>query len=118
MKKITLILALIMLMVPFSLNAEWMSYKTITASGLITGVSGYYHGIRINTDGSNPATVTVYDSKTASGTAIDPPTVYPTSSLLRMAAISYEPPLAYRNGLYVSISCPGTASVTVYYQPE
>jgi hypothetical protein len=118
MKIITVILALIMLMVPFSLNAEWMSYKTITASGLITEGGGYYHGIRINTDGTNAATVTVYDSTTASGTAIDPPTVYPTSSLLRMAGISYGPPLAYRHGLYVSISCPGTAGVTVYYQPE
>jgi len=118
MKKLTIILVLIMLMVPLSPSAEWMSYRTITSSGLITEGSGYYHGIRVNTDGTSAATVAVYDNTQASGTQIDPSTVYPTSSMMRMAAIGYEPPLAYRNGLYVSISCAGTASVTVYYQPE
>jgi|SRR5208337_4390805 len=117
MKKITIILALLFLMIPFSSNADniWMKYLTVTSSGLIATGPGYYCGIKVNTDGTNGATVIVYDNTAASGTIIDPSTIYTTSASQRTASMQFNTPLLFNNGLYVSITCSGTASVTVYY---
>jgi hypothetical protein len=118
MKKITIILAsLLFLMIPFSGNADniWMKSLTVTSSGLIATGPGYYYGIKVNTDGTNSATVVVYDNTAASGTVIDPSTVYATSASQKTASIQFNTPLLFNNGLYVSITCSGTTSVTIYY---
>jgi hypothetical protein len=115
MKKMTVIFALLMLMVPFSINAEWMAYTTRTSSGLIINGAGVYHGVKVNTDGTNDATVTVYDSTSASGPVIDPTTAYSGSS--NSGSSSYAPPLQYKSGLYLQLATSGTATVTVYYEP-
>lgn len=105
-----------MLMIPFSINAEWMAYTVKTSSGLIINGAGLYHGVKVNTDGTNDATVTVYDSTTASGPVIDASTVYSGSS--NSGSSSYAPPLQYKSGLYLQLATSGTATVTVYYTPS
>ncbi|MFA6358765.1 MAG: hypothetical protein WCY09_08945 [Candidatus Omnitrophota bacterium] len=96
----------------------FVSYSTKTASGLVTTGSGYYYGMKVNTDGTNSVTTVVYDNTAASGTAIDPSTVFTTSATLRAAASGSNPPRRYYKGLYVAITCAGTAGVTVEYVPD
>jgi hypothetical protein len=116
MRKIAVIVLMLMLMIPYTINAEWMAYTTRTSSGLIINGAGYYHGVKVNTDGTNDATVTVYDNTTASGTVIDAATTYTGSS--QSGSSSYNPPLQYKSGLYLSVATTGTATVTVYYTPS
>lgn len=97
---------------------EFTAYSTKTSSALITTGAGIYNGIKVNTDGTNAATIIVYDNTAASGTAVDPSTVYVTSSSMRVQASGSYPPRRYYNGLYVSITCAGTVSVTVEYEPD
>lgn len=117
MKRI-LIVCLILLFAAASYGASFVTYSSKTASGLVTTGSGYYYGVKVNTDGTNAATVVIYDNTAASGTAIDPSTVYTTSATLRAAASGSNPPRRYYNGLYVALTCSGTATVTVEFMPD
>lgn len=109
---------LVLLLVAQALAGDFAMYKTITSSALIYTGKGYYHGIKVNTDGTNSATVVVYDNTSGTGTVIDPSTVYTTSASSRVMASGFSPPLYFRTGLYIAITCSGTASVTVYYEPR
>ena len=119
MKKVLLIVFCILLMASTTFAAQdFVQYSTKTSSALVTTGKGMYHGIKVNTDGTNAATVVVYDNTSAAGTAIDPSTVYVMSASMRVQASGSNPPRRYYNGLYVSITCAGTVSVTVEFTPE
>lgn len=117
-KTLFLLLSFILIPVLALARLDFVEYSTKTASGLVTTGSGMYHGIKVNTDGTNAATIVIYDNTAASGTAIDPSTVYVTSSTIRAQASGSSPPRRYYNGLYISITCSGTVSVTVEYTAD
>ncbi len=119
MKKILLIVFCILFLASIggADDQPFVNYSTKTSSALVTTGKGLYHGIKVNTDGTNAATVVVYDNTSAAGTAIDPSTVYVTSSSMRVQASGSNPPRPYFNGLYISITCSGTVSVTVEFTP-
>ena len=120
MKKVVLIVFCIL----FLASVSWaagpplsVNFTTVTGSQLITTGKGLYHGIKVNTDGTNAQTIVVYDNTSAAGTVIDPSTVYVTSSTMRVQASGSNPPRPYFNGLYISITGSGTVSVTVEFTP-
>jgi hypothetical protein len=121
MKKVLLVVFCILFLavnVGAQSDVGFAQYSTKTSSALVTTGKGLYHGIKVNTDGTNAATIVVYDNTAASGTAIDPSTVYVTSSTMRVQASGSNPPRRYYNGLYISITCSGSVSVTVEFTPE
>jgi hypothetical protein len=118
MKKVFIVLMVLLFAAAAWGGEQFAQYSTKTSSGLVTTGKGVYHGVKVNTDATNAATVVVYDNTAASGTAIDPSTVYVTSSTMRVQASGSNPPRRYYNGLYVSITCAGTASVTVEFTPD
>ncbi|MFH1740442.1 MAG: hypothetical protein ABIH23_15645 [bacterium] len=118
MKKVFIIGAILLFAGLCFAEPTFVNYSTKTASGLVTTGSGMYHGIKVNTDGTNAATIIVYDNTAASGTTIDPSTVYVTSATMRVQASGSNPPRRYYNGLYVSITCAGTVSATVEFTPD
>jgi hypothetical protein len=92
------------------------------SSGIKTGnaviVPGpvIFCGVLVTTDGTNTATVAIYDSATAattSGTEIVPPIIVPGSSYW-FGGFTYSPA---RNGIYATISGTG-ASYVIYYRSK
>ncbi|MFH1738279.1 MAG: hypothetical protein ABIH23_04680 [bacterium] len=117
MKKAFIVLVILLLSATFCVAEPFFTrYSTQTGSALITTGSGYYHGVKVNLDGATEASVVVYDNTTASGTAIDPYTIYiswPSND--RWQQIRFDPPRRYYNGLYITLS---GATVTVEYVPD
>lgn len=84
----------------------------LSSSSLInTNVPCWFAGIEIVTDGTNPATATVYDEIGASGTELFKGTVAGASNF---DSITFEHPVRVDNGIYVELSGTG-ASYIVYY---
>jgi len=87
------------------------------SSGVKTGAvaidtgGGYLTGVLVNTDGTNPATVILYDSLGASGTK-----VYQGGCAGATRHLPFAPaiPIKYDTGLYLDISGTG-ASCLIHY---
>jgi hypothetical protein len=120
MKKIFAIITGIILLaaVSFAAGPSFVQYSTKTSSALIATGSGFYYGVKVDNDGTNAVGLIVYDNTAASGTAVDPSTVYVASATQRVQMFSSNPPRRYWNGLYAVITSAGTASVTVEYMPD
>ena len=99
-----------------------MSQKSIgnTSDALITGGCGFFHGIIVHTDGTNAATVKVYDNTAATGSKLVSYLVVPTSATNRIFALSFSTreECTYDNGIYVDITCAGDCTFDVYYSPD
>lgn len=90
-----------------------------TADAQILVDPGYFYGISITTDGTNTATIVVYDSASgASGKKVIQDLVVPSSSTNRGMAFEVDPPVGLENGIYVDITCAGTVKYTVYYRRQ
>lgn len=88
-----------------------------TADALIFTGPGVFHGIIVSTDSANAVTVNVYDGVTAAGTRLIPESVVTTSSTDRIQAIKPPGgPVLFYTGLYVDITCAGTAKYVVYFK--
>jgi hypothetical protein len=87
-----------------------------TADALIATGPGNFDGIVVVTDGTNPVTVTIYDSTAASGKQLIPTSVITTSAVDRIRAIGYTTPVRFNTGLYVDITCAGTVKYTVTWK--
>ena len=90
----------------------------LTADALIINVPGYFYGISITTDGTNTATVVIYDNTEASGSKIVQDLVVPSSSTNRGMAFSSDPPVGLETGIYVDVTCAGTVKYTVFYRRQ
>lgn len=99
-----------------------MSQKSIgnTSDAKITEGSGWFHGIIVHTDGTNAATVAIYDNTAASGSKLVTSLVIPTSATNRVFALSFntKEECPYKLGIYVDITCSGTCTFDVYYSPD
>lgn len=84
---------------------------SLVASALVFDGKNQLRGISVNTDGTNAATVIVYDNTTAAGKILMKVAV-PGASL--HGGFSLDNPARAENGLYVSIAGTG-AHCNVYF---
>jgi hypothetical protein len=92
--------------------------ETKTDDASITTGYGYFLGIIVVTDGTNAVTLDIYDSTAASGRKLIPTTTIPTGTSNRFAVIGFaDGDLYYYAGIYVDVTCAGTVSYMVYYDP-
>ena len=86
----------------------------MSASGVVYGASCLFIGVEIITDGSNAATVTLYDSASgvSAGKEIFKGTV---SGSANFGKPPFDLPIMADNGIYASISGTG-AGVIVHYR--
>lgn len=87
-----------------------ISSGSLSASTLIFTGKSLLVGACIGADGTNPATVTIYDNTSATGTILWQ-TVIPATG--RNQTILFPLPIQAKTGLYVAISGTG-ASAIVY----
>lgn len=93
-------------------SAEYSVSAAVITTTNMPFTKGMFHGIVIATDGTNSATLIVYDHATgASGTKLMPIWVVTA----RMGTFSYDPPVPFSNGVYVDYTCAGTATYMVLY---
>lgn len=87
---------------------EGVSSGEKTASELLDTGPGLFCGVVINTDGSNNATIILYDSLTAANTKIHEQVVI--SADITGGFVAW-PPIAYTTGLYLSIAGTGASAI-------
>ena len=94
--------------------------ETKTGDALIVRGQGSFLGIILVTDGANAVTLNIYDNYTASGKKLIPTdTVITTSATDRIQAIGFSAKdVNYYKGIYVDITCVGTVSYMIYYDPR
>lgn len=84
-----------------------------TADGVISNAAGRLHGLCVGTDGTNAATIIVYDNATAaSGTVLAKVVVDATATHENI--MLPEQGVECLNGLYLDVTGTG-AEVVVYY---
>jgi len=88
-----------------------LSSDLLSASAIVYTGRGTLNALTVLTDGTNPATVTVYDNTAASGVVLMKGFVQGTD---RTNTIALNLAVRCKNGLYVSISGTGAAAI-VYY---
>jgi hypothetical protein len=120
MKRIFLTALMILMMtLPAWAVQDWLLPSTTkTDSAAIITTSGFCGGITVITDGTNTATVDIYDNASAaSGTKIIPTWYVTSSSTNRAQTYNIFPPVKVNNGIYVNLSVAGggSASYMVYY---
>ena len=84
----------------------------VTSSQLIATGRNLLHGVIIGGDGTNAATVTVYDNTAGSGTKLFQEVLEASSE--RSRGFSFPFAVVAVNGLYVAVSGTG-AQATVFY---
>lgn len=115
-------LVLCLLMIAATVSAQEATYLRAsgvqTASALIHTGDALFAGIVVATDGTNAVTLDVYDGTTTGGTKVIPQTVIPSSATNRSWALSIDPGLLVRSGIYivVSVAGGGSCAYTVYYK--
>lgn len=82
-----------------------------TTSALILTGLGAFCGVVINTDGSNNATIIIYDNTSAAGKKIHEQVVLGADIT---GGIVKWPPTDVLNGLYLSISGTGASAIVEY----
>ena len=79
-----------------------------TSSALLDTGPGLFCGVVINTDGSNDATIILYDSLTAANTKIHEQVILAADVT---GGFVPWPPIAYTTGLYLSIAGTGASAI-------
>lgn len=114
MKKIIVLLILALLLAA-PLKAEEMNASgSYAADALVYLGPGLFYGIALATDGTNAVTVSIYDNTTNSGKLLIPTFVAPTSAADRTKSFFVYPPVVFKNGVYVDITCAGTVGFELY----
>lgn len=119
MKKVFLgvILAVLFICSPaFAQQADKYSIGSgdLTADALIQTGQGSLHGLFFIPDGSNTITVSIYDNTAASGKKLIPTFIVPATPSGQLYSVGISPPVQFGTGLYVDITCSGTAHYVVY----
>lgn len=90
---------------------EGVSSGEKTSSVQIDTGPGIFCGVVINTDGSNDATIILYDSLTAANTKLHEQVVLAAD--ITGGYVPF-PPMAYITGLYLSVSGTGASAIVNY----
>lgn len=125
MKKILMVLVLLALLFGFSSSApafmpeEFMVQSSNqTADAYVVTEAGFLYGVWVAGTVSG-VTVCAYDvaSGTTSGaTTLFPATYFPLSATVPYAAIGFDPPVPFYNGMTVDITGTGAVTYKVYYR--
>lgn len=87
--------------------------SVLTSDGAAATEQGFLYGLVIMSDGTNAVTVDGYDNGTdASGTSIFP--TWTTNASSTAQSITWDPPVAYYNGLFFDFTCAGTFKAMIY----
>jgi hypothetical protein len=89
-----------------------LSTDLLTASAVVSDHKDYLNAVVVNADGTNIATVIVYDNASAASGKVLAKVVVPASS--RTQSIVFNRGVQSSNGLYISIAGIG-AEAQVYY---
>jgi len=120
-KLIALFLLLVWLVIaPWSANAfqpaPWMIPSAAkTDDALIATGQCFVYGVMIHTDGTNSVTVQGFDNTATGGTSLWGDLIATTSVSNRTTALSLDPPIYCKNGIYIEITTGGTVTYVVYY---
>jgi hypothetical protein len=115
MKRFLLAVSLVLIMISVVFGAVTKSTGILTSSSSIARAAGQLTGVLVITDGTNAATITLYDStSSASGTVLFTATVPGTAYF---GGATWEIPVRYTTGVYAVISGTG-AKYIVYIQGE
>lgn len=115
MKKIFAVLLVILSLAVSSYAVVTYSSNTISGSKVVVSGVGAMTGLLIMTDGTNAVTATVYDSLDTSGKILVGPMVVSGSAYFGGA--TWEIPVRYSTGLYITLSGSGGKAI-VYYTHE
>jgi hypothetical protein len=103
------------------MTSKWKGIEIIKKTNPIAtksmlAVSGQhvFYGVVIKTNGSDNATLNIYDSLTAAGTTILPPDIIVLGSA-RLTTIAFDKPFVVHNGGFVDITCSGAVSWQYLY---
>lgn len=69
-----------------------------------------FHGIILNTDGTNNVTLNIYDNASAASGKVVIPTDTVILGAARTFSLSYDPPIRMGNGIYVDVSVAGAGT--------
>ncbi len=91
--------------------AACRSSGQLLASAVVKASAAKFYGVEVVTDGTNTATVTIYDNASAAaGTILSQPIV---AGAVRFDKTQEIPPVAASNGLYCNIA--GTGAKAIVY---
>lgn len=85
--------------------------KLTTSTAVVAGRQ-FFRGVNINTDGTNTATITIYDNATAASGKIIGTFVCPGATLNK--DVIFNEPVRVYNGIYAAVAGTG-ASCNVYF---
>lgn len=85
-----------------------------TADALIETGQGTLHGLCVVPDGTNAITVSIYDNTAGSGKLLVPTFIVAATPTGGLWCMGISPPAIFNSGLYVDITCAGTANYEVY----
>ncbi len=86
---------------------------SVTSSGIVYPGRCYFHGFYVGgMDGTNDATVTIYDNVAASGNPLVPAHDTDAASPQRLGGAMQHVGEQCELGIYAEITCSGTATVT------
>lgn len=117
MKKVVALVLLLVAVLSFEAFAESMRCDSITGTGQVYTGKGKYYGVKVLSDGTNNVTLALYDNTTNS-IVLDASTVYTTSETKRVETMGYYPPLLFNTGIYAVVTCSGTTTIMVCYEPR
>lgn len=92
--------------------ASSISSGTLTADSAIATGKNRINAITVFSDGTNDATVDLYDNTAASGTIVARGMCVGTSKINH---IIFENPVKVENGIYADLTTSGTATYIVFY---
>lgn len=96
------------------MNTISLSSDIITSSSVIRDGKSYLTGVLVVTDGTNNATVTIYDNASAASGKVLYKTIISGSDLHNLDSIDF--PVKADSGIYADISvATGSLEVIVYY---
>jgi len=87
-----------------------------TADATIDTGAGFFYGIEVMTDGTNPVTIDIYDNTAAGGTKLIPTWVVTTAATDRRKPLDRFPSVPYSKGVYVDITTSGTVKYMVFFR--
>ena len=116
MKRLFLVITIIFIAATMVSAGDITPSADKTASAVVDADNGAFNGILVVTDGTNAVTLDIYDTNVAvaSGRKLVPQITIPTGASNRLFVLSFDPPLPYKIGCYVVVTCVGTVTYKTY----
>jgi hypothetical protein len=115
MKQRIALLAMAIVLAASVVSAQWLAVSSgkLSASALVTSGTTYLAAVHVITDGTNAATVTVYDNTSAAGTIVYQVTV---DGANYYGGRVWTSPVKLSTGVYCAISGTGAGAFVEYFK--